>query len=266
MTMAIDVGAAIAALNALSGGTQSQVIGGSSFPALQGPYGGIWNEAGYVELDNNNPLYVSGDEWKQLPTDGAELADLQHKLIAAGYMTDDNIVFGSPDAKTASAMAQLLGSSNATGKVWQTTLAARLTMAGQQPQAGKKPLQGAPLTIQLTNPDDIKAVIQSGANQIFGKYLDPAEVDKFVSAYQGQEAAYQTAQQSAAGLDPYGREILNPDGTRATQPMTQTAPASSAGMQREFFDQMAAAHPTETRVAIFQDKLDEILNALKGPA
>ena len=255
----------IAAIKSGAFDTDSRVIGGGNFDYLQGPFGGIWNEAmGQVELDQHD-LYVLGDEWGELPTDGAALAELQRQLIAAGYMDDSNVVFGSPDLKTASAMAELLGSSNATGKVWRTTLAERLAMAGLQPPK-KERAQALPLTIELSNPDDIRAMIQSGANEMFGKYLDPVEVEKFVSSYQAQQAAFQTEQYSASGFEPAtGREILNPDGTRATRSVTSTAPATGEGAQRQFFGQMAEAHPTETRAAIFTDKLDEIINGLLGP-
>lgn len=248
----------------------SQVIGGSRFPALEGMSGGLWNEAsGQVENYDQpytRPLYVNGDEWKELPTDGAELANLQHQLITAGYMDDKNIVFGSPDPKTASAMAELLGSSNATGKIWSKTLAERLAAAGQQPSTVKAARRD-PLVINLDNPDDIRAMVQSGANQIFGKFLDPAEVEKFVSSYQSQQANYQTAAYQASGFDPSTGQAVGPldeQGRPQGRGTTLTAPATGAGAQEEFFRQMNATHPTATSAAIFTDQIGQMLQSLKG--
>lgn len=234
--------------------TQAQTIGGSRFYSLAEPSTfGIWNEAtGLDTVHDQRPLYVQGDEWTQLPTDGAQLAALQHQLVAAGYMSDDNIVFGSPDQKTANAMAQLLGTSNAQGTVWQTSLANRLTQAGQQPAPQR---QIEPLVIKLKNPDDIRSVIQSGAQQVYGKYLAPDDVEKFVNAYQQQDTAAQT--------QAYNMQVAGQPNTTAGTVIGP--PTTAEGINREFSDQFTAAHPTEARTGIFASKLDEIIKDLIGP-
>lgn len=211
------------------------------------------------------PLYVQGDEWNELPTNPTDLASLQHGLVQAGYLSEKNVVYGSPDPATASAMAQLLATSNASGVGWKSALSSRLAQAALNPPEAAR---ADPLVISLTNPDDIKAVIQSGANQVFGKFLDPAEVDKFVSSYQSQQAAYQTDVYKAGGYDPTtGRAVgpLDSSGKPVGYATTVTKPATGEGEQRQFFDQMAAAHPTETRTALFMDALSPIIDALHGP-
>lgn len=134
--------------------------------------------------------YKKGDQFSLLPTNGQDLITLQQALVQAGYLDKNSVIYGSPDQKTVKAFEQLLTTANLSGSSWQSALSARLAAASQQaPQGTKTP----PLTIALSNPEDIKKVANSTAKTLLGNELPEADLNNFVASYQAQERAAQTA-------------------------------------------------------------------------
>lgn len=171
--------------------------------------------------------YKKGDQFALLPTNSADLTTLQQALVQAGYLNQGDVIYGSPDAKTVSAFEQLLATANLSGVTWQNALGARLAAASQQAPAGVKT---PPLTIALTNPDDIKAVAQKTAQTLLGQNLPDDALNAFVSNYQAAETKYQTDQyyqqyQPGVGYGPGGTTTQAPNlASAAEQQIRSTNP------------------------------------------
>lgn len=165
---------------------------------------------------------------------------LQARLEALGL---SNYTPGIWDPNSQAVFKSLLATANANGMTWEEALAQIEASGGLKDATPKAPLQ-----IQLTNPDDIRAMIQSGAQQVFGKYLSEADVNKFIASYQQQQAAAQT-------------EAYNMGNNAGTM----TGPVSTQGGVNEMFRrQFVADHTNEAGAAIFSNELDKILSALRG--
>ncbi len=168
------------------------------------------------------PGYVKGDEVKYLPHTAADLKTLQLSLVQAGYITQaqaNQMVLGSPDQITTAAFAKLLATANYSGTQWQNALAERLAAAAQTPDTQQGP-SVPPLTISLSNPDDIKATLQKSAQTLLGGNMTDDQANFFVGQFQNAQREQQTAaynQQynpgAAAGESGYG-----PGGTTTAAP------------------------------------------------
>lgn len=196
--------------------------------------------------------YKKGDQVSLLPSNGADLSALQQALYQAGYFTDaqyQRLVLGSPDQVTTAAFAKLLATANMSGVTWKDALASRLATSGQQAPATR---QVPPLTISLTNPDDIKAVAQNAAQTLNGTYMNDAQLNSFIQAYQAQERAYQTQQ--------YNQQYDPAAGTYGPGGET-TAPATGSGLEQEIADQIRQAKPDEVAANAFTAHLNTLLSA-----
>lgn len=179
------------------------------------------------------PGYVNGDQVKLLPNNAEDLATLQQSLIQAGYISQDQanrMVLGSPDQVTAAAFAKLLATANYSGSDWRSALAIRLTAAGQQAPV-KKALEVPPLTISLSNPDDIKSTLQKSAQSLLGGYMSDDQANFFVGQFQNAQRQQQTAayyQQYDPAKAAAGDTIYGPGGTTTAAPDMSTAAESYA--------------------------------------
>lgn len=169
--------------------------------------------------------YKKGDQVRLLPT-GQSLKTLQQSLYAAGYLTDSQmkqIVLGSPDQVTTLAFAKLLATANMSGASWQNALGARLAAAAYEPPQDDRQQLPA-LTINLTNPEDIKATLQKSARTLLGGYMNDDQANAFVAQFQAQERAQQTQsyyqQYDVRGTDANGRPIgyVGPGGETIAPP------------------------------------------------
>jgi hypothetical protein len=120
-----------------------------------------------------------------------QIKKFQDQIIDAGMVTKNQITYGGRDATTVAAWNQLVGqSADAFGagvKMSPSSLLDELK-GHPTPNGGK-----APLTISLSNPDDIEAHLQDMFRTKLGQgNIDPSKIDAMVKAYQGQEASYQT--------------------------------------------------------------------------
>lgn len=131
--------------------------------------------------------YKTGTELDQLAGYGPdEIYMLQSRLHTANLL--DNFTPGKLDKATRSAFKDLLATSNASSKDWITTLD-EITAAGGMTETGTT---RAPLTIQLTSPDDLKAVAKKVSQTLYGGDLPDADLEHFVASYNQMETAAQT--------------------------------------------------------------------------
>lgn len=214
---------------------------------------GMWGVPATFTSGDVPPQYKQGDQYRELPTDTTQLALLQHALIDAGYISDTEaklIAFGSPDPRTAAAFEKLLVTANISGGDWQDALSKRLASVAANPQPTK---QLPPLTVQLTNPEDIKDAFQKTAQTLYGGDLPDDQVNAFVSQFQAKEQAAQTQaynQQYNVAAGTYG-----PGGTTVAPP--------NAGVDAAEY--IKNAHPNEVAAEEFGNKMSVLLNAFTKP-
>lgn len=202
---------------------------------------GWFRSTGPGTLQKPKTFYTDGDEWRVIQR-ADDLEGLQAALDAAGLMPDDYFL-GQPDSATAKAVRALMEIANASGLTWEEVLRDR---AGKGSMAGGE--ERAPLRVVLTNPDDIRAVLQAGMQQVYGKYMDEGDVQKFIASYHQQEAAMQTAAYNMA----------ESGGTQTA------APASSGGINEAFRRQFVEDNFDEAGAAVFTSNLDLFLDSLRG--
>lgn len=188
---------------------------------------------------NVQPRYFDGDQWNPANLGVDELLNLQSALDAAGLYSGDYIlgVWGPNDAN---AYERLLSAANASGEDDKTTLQRAVTNAKQ-----KKGRERAPLTIKLTNPDDIKSIANKVASDLYGGNLPTEDLDAIVAGFQGLESGAQTAAYDMAGGSG-GTVTAPPDvSTFAESQIRQTRPVEVA--QQGFVNALDDVLSTFTR-------------------
>lgn len=136
-----------------------------------------------------------------------ELAHVQDALARAGLLSGE-YRSGWPDSKTKTAYKKLLEMSNRVGTPWQMTL--QNLIAGEDGSGGgggggRRGGGGggggrAPLTVQLSNPEDLKKVFSQVALATTGVgKIDDADADAMVAAFQQHERSFQQRAFNAIG-------------------------------------------------------------------
>jgi hypothetical protein len=218
------------------GGRAGQTLAGGGNPAAAyGPNASIPIQQG--------PRYFEGDQWQQAPTNSQDILAVQQAMVQTGLLSAKEVTYGQWDPTSANAFAKLLGIANGAGVEWRDALAARMAAAGSdeaKAQARADRLASVePLTIKLSNPDDLKTVAQNVAKTLYGGNLPDEDVQRFVASYQSAEREAQTAQWNAK----YGQYVDT--GVAPTQVNMPSDPASAdsviaAQIQREHPEQVAA--------------------------
>lgn len=110
----------------------------------------------------------------------------------------------------------------------------------------------APNVIHLTNPDELRTILQKGAQELYGGRLPDEDVNKFVQAYQFQESATKTAAYNAGegNLGTYGGSA------------SVTDPASVSTAAETF---IRTEHPNQVAATEFGSAMDNMLTALRRP-
>lgn len=189
-----------AAMNAVlmaggSGGTLTP-IGGAPTGYAQKPT---------AEREERNVVrYFKGDERLPAYLDSRQVTELQIKLIQAGLL-DDDFRRGVYDDSTEKAYESLLSFANASGLDKDDALLRYMEGEAQEidPATGKPRkrsaggVKRAPLTIRYANPQDVASMADEVASRRLGRKFRPEEMQKFISAYQGQEAQSQKAEYAA---------------------------------------------------------------------
>lgn len=178
------------------------------------------------------------------------VAELQQKLHDGGfYGKGYKINSGVADEETYAAYGRALIRATRSSKSLDEVLAESVLggpVGGSGSAADK-----APLSILLTNPDDLKAVASSAASKLIGRKLNDDELGRFVEAYHVLEGAAQRER--------YGVQTGEPN----TEGTTVAAPdPSSYASQRlpEEHPQEAASYGMVGRYMQFQ----QLLNSTGG--
>jgi hypothetical protein len=194
-----------------------------------------------------SPLYREGEQYRPGGGRPEDVARLQVRLDGAGlFKKNDRYRLGVWDETSVAAYTRLLKYSNQQGFDALTGLDALGTLTPDERdelglgRTGGGDGERAPLITKVSHPEDLKAVANKTARQILGKSLSEDELAKFVSAYQGMQAAPQGA---AYGMAETGGRITE---------------APEADVVAEA--QIRQAHPTET---FGNDLLDVYDRALK---
>lgn len=155
------------------------------------------------------PRYFDGDEWQPASLSAEDRARLQRAMVDAGVITKGTkFRLGIWDDASRGAYADLLAFANGAGLDAKAALAeyARMkTLYDEEERAERQPL-----TVRLTNPDDLRGTFETVARRRIGRKLRPDESERFVKAYQAEEGA---VQQRAYDLDETGgtvTDVANP--------------------------------------------------------
>jgi hypothetical protein len=117
------------------------------------------------------------------------IASWQMRLNASGLL-GNNFSLGVVDNQTRSAYGEVLAVANREGVTAETAL--NLI----QQQAVKLKSGSGVTRYKMSNPADIKAVINQSAQALLGRTLDDGQLDAMVRAFQQQEVAAQRAYQA----------------------------------------------------------------------
>jgi hypothetical protein len=178
----------------------------------------------------------------------AELRDLQKRLWAGGFykgVDPDKVILGVHDDYTAAAYEGLIDRSaqfyqagrkftpddvlDQAAGVYDQVNAAKGRRAGLGPDGGAGDTTRAPLTVDLTSPEDLRAIAQRAAVSALGRALRDDELNRFVTSFQGRERQAQTQGYNIS--DPNGAggtAVSPPDPSVAAQQFAQgVAPVES---------------------------------------
>lgn len=187
-----DIQAAMQAV-LMSGGTGSKLT-----PIGQTPTGYAEKPTAGRE-ERSVVRYFKGDERLPATLDSRQVTELQIKLIQAGIL-DTDFRRGVYDPATEKAYESLLSYANASGldkddalAHYQAGQSMEIDPATGKPRAraGTGGVKRAPLTIRYANPQDVASMADEVASRRLGRKFRPEEMQKFISAYQGQEASSQ---------------------------------------------------------------------------
>jgi len=157
------------------------------------------------------PRYFDGDEWSIfLGLSSETIAGMQEAMQEAGYISvNATLNYGKWDGTTASAMREILAVANAEGQDWQVAFETAVAdavgsgyltaerqsdaEAAAKAEAARQPTPLPPF--QVTNPDDLRSVVQHTARRILGRNADEAMVNQFINNWQSYESSRHSNQQ-----------------------------------------------------------------------
>lgn len=165
---------------------------------------------------------------------GSKLATVQDQLYRAD-MYGGNYVphYGQLSAEDVAAFRRMMigYASNPS----QGTLTSYLQQAAQQgTQQGTSGVSSVGKVVQLSNPDDLRITLQKTVRDLYGGNLPESDVQRFISAYQSQEAQAQSAAAGDKSSADFASGLYNPttgmaQGTQGGVTATVTAPQSPSG-------------------------------------
>lgn len=195
------------------------------------PTQGVPGGPGAGQVRPTAPRYMNGDEWTLFVGMSPEtIALLQEQLQEAGYIgVGTNVNYGSWDGTTASAMREILAVANVQGSDWEAAFQsvtvnapgyltqareADAAAAAEKAERERKAREPTPLgPPPLTNPDELRAVVQQVARRTVGRKVDEQWVNQFISQYQAMESARFSDQQwdpDSGQWIPRSREAATP--------------------------------------------------------
>jgi hypothetical protein len=179
------------------------------------PSGSTANETGaYMDVptpaapgQKAPPIYRDGAQNMPLLSgwDPLKIGALQTQLVQAGVL-DDDYLDGWWDPVSAKAFETILAEANDVGTPdYNVIINARINsqpmeidpktgIARRRTGTGTKNSQRAPLSLTLSNKDDLTATAQEVAQKRIGRTFTPDEINRFVSSYHAAEGANQRSQ------------------------------------------------------------------------
>lgn len=134
----------------------------------------------------DSPRYVDGAQYEPNSMPGPKIADLQRELAAAGLLKG-KYRNGVWDDKSVKAYEELLSYANQSGVTWDEALRRYVATGGEAGEGGGK----APLVKRVSNPDDLKAILETVTTATIGRRLSDAQMQHLVAEYQAAEMAEQ---------------------------------------------------------------------------
>jgi len=172
------------------GGFETKPLPGSYTgfqPRVQGtPYGAM----------PANVRYFDGDEYQIANFKPEEIAEIQQRMNKAGVLGKKYRI-GLADDETISAFKEVLGQANRTGTNWTSALGSLVST----------PRQGTGLTYKVSNPDDIRKVIQQTASTVLGRSADTELVNRLVKSYQQLQIQEQQGVIKSGGMKTQAPEL-----------------------------------------------------------
>lgn len=155
-----------------------------------------------------------------------QIADIQAKLNKSGLL-GSKYRLGVVDQATRNAWIDLLGEANRSNVDWNTAL----KTAAATPIGGKT----ASLPPKVSNPEDIKQIVNQVSAKILGRSADPMIVDRIVKQFQASQVQTQT------GLPVTGGRRIEPMDlqTRAEQTIRKMAGPEAEALRFAEFAQRA---------------------------
>jgi len=155
-----------------------------------------------------------------------QIADIQAKLKQSGLL-GNNYRLGVVDQATRNAWIDLLGEANRSNVDWNTAL----KTAAATPIGGET----AALPPKVSNPEDIKQIVNQVSAKILGRSADPMIVDRIVKQFQASQVQTQT------GLPVTGGRRVEPMDlqTRAEQTIRKMAGPEAEALRFAEFAQRA---------------------------
>lgn len=172
--------------------------------------------------------------------DPNDLATLQKRLHAAGLyggIDPENIVLGVPDEITFKAYQSAVlraaryydaGQHKTVDDVLDEAAGVYEEVQAASGRSGSGRTR-APLSVDLTSPEDLRAIAQRSATSLIGRALSDGELSRFVSSFhaaqgQAQSAAYNTG-------DAGGTAVAAPSPVAAAETFARQAAPTAAGGQ-----------------------------------
>lgn len=192
-----------------------------------------------VTAKNPTGQYLDGDEYGPMALDPSKMMDLQKKMESLHLYSGD-YTLGVWQQQDAAAYAKVLTNSNINGVNSSTMLGQMLA----NPQVDTTPTQRAPLTVHLSNPEDIKALANKTAKDLYGGMLPDSTVSAITDAIHQSESQYQ---QSAYDMATTGGQV-----TDSISPDTVAA------------NKIKELHPNEVAATRFGDQFGAMLDTFKS--
>jgi hypothetical protein len=195
--------------NAAGAGSSSTSSGNpDTYLIYAGTTSVVTNQYGDVRVGHFNPRPApqkNASEYAQFiislqASNPALYKQYQQQLYKAGYYGSSKPIYGTYTGRDGQAIQQMLQDYEATDSARVSNGLGRLTpvdyLADTIKKGGSALANGGvtrqPLTIQYTDPETLKATLQSAAQDGLGRNLTDKELTTFVSKFHGQEAAAQT--------------------------------------------------------------------------
>lgn len=184
-----------------------------------------------------------------------DIATIQTRMVNTGLLANTDYRAGVWDTASQRAFTEVLGVANNMGRPWQDALSSyesgtamvwdSKTNTYVKATAGTARTR-APIVTRFTSPDDLATTAQEVATNKLGRSFTPEELQKFIAAYHGTEAASSAAQGAVSGVTGGGF----------------TAPASPDVAAETFAKQ---ADPTAYNAEQFLPLVQKMNDMLAGP-